>query len=538
MDWVKSLRSESEHATRLANDLEYFCGQRLKVRPKDGGTAPFVWNEAQRRLHAALEDQKRTTGRVRAIVLKGRQMGISTYVAARFYRHVTTNPGLRCSTIAHEVPASRNLRGIVDRYHANMPDDEKPSTSVDNADALTFDKIDSGYLVSVANPEGSGRSATVQLIHASEVGFWADLGEQIASLGQACPDIDGSEIIMESTAKAFGDQFHQLWRQAQAGDSEYIPIFLPWSIEPGYREELPDDFQMTREEAEIAELHGLDAKQIMWRRNKIRGMLGDEKRFMREYPLTPTEAFQAADFDSFIGQDDVMRARKNRTAEPYGDLILGVDIARKGKDSTVLAWRQGRVITKLEKFRNLDLMQVAGVIAAAIDKRKPARVFLDETGLGAGVLDRLREQGYDEVHGVNFAGKPIAPPRQDENGKEVHQYANRRAEIYGNLRDALQTGSFAIPDDDALHGDLTATGYKYNSNGALLLESKEDVKKRLGAPLVESKGDVKRLSASPDLADACALTFAIPLGAPPVANSAARGFGKGHVIDYPPVGIA
>jgi hypothetical protein len=146
-------------------------------------------------------------------------------------------------------------------------------------------------------------------------------------------------------------------------------------------------------------------------------------------------------------------------------------------------------------------------------------VFLDETGLGAGVLDRLHEQGYDECHGVNFAGKPVAPPREDETGKEVQGCANRRAELYLNLREALATGSFAIPDDDGLHGDLTAVGYRYNSNGALLLESKAEV--------------VKRLGASPDLADAVALCFAIPLGAPPVKDSAPRGFGKGFEINYP-----
>lgn len=523
-DWLTQLRETADHETKMAGDLEYFAAQRLKVRPKAGGTVPFVWNAAQRKLHAILEEQKVKTGNVRAVILKGRQMGVSTYVAARFYRHVTTNPGLRCSIIAHEVPASRNLYGIVRRYHDNMPAEEKPSTGTANAEELIFDKIDSGYLVSVANPEGSGRSATVQLVHGSEVAFWADLAEQTSALLQAVPDGAGSEVIFESTANAFGDQFHKLWRKAEAGESEFLPIFLPWSVEPGYRAELPEGFTKTAEETELAKLHGLDDKQIAWRRNKIRGFMGDEKRFKREYPLTAAEAFQAAEFDSFINQDDVLRARKNREVEPYGDLILGVDIARKGKDSTVLAWRQGRVVTRIERHKGLDLMQVAGIVAKAIDKHSPQRCFLDETGLGAGVLDRLHERGYDEVYGVNFAGKPVAPPREDEAGREVQGCANRRAELYLNLRTALETGSFAIPDDDTLHGDLTSVGYRYNSNGALLLESKADV--------------VKRLGASPDYADAVALTLAIPVGAPPVKDSAPRGFGKGDPINYVDQGYA
>jgi hypothetical protein len=83
MDWLKDLRAEGERATRLANDLEFFATERLKIRPKAGSLAPFDFNPAQHELHRRLEEQKAKTGRVRAIVLKARQMGISTYVAAR-----------------------------------------------------------------------------------------------------------------------------------------------------------------------------------------------------------------------------------------------------------------------------------------------------------------------------------------------------------------------------------------------------------------------------------------------------------------------
>src|SRR5262249_40550340 len=158
---------------------------------------------------------------------------------------------------------------------------------------------------------------------ASEVAFWANLKEQLSSLFQALPDEPDTEAILETTADAFGDEFHKFWRQAEAGDSEFIAIFLPWSIEPSYRAEVPEGFTKSAEEIELATLHGLDDEQLVWRRNKIRGMLGDVRRFRREYPLTPAEAFQAADFDSFIPQDDVLRARKNTDTAPYGDLILG-----------------------------------------------------------------------------------------------------------------------------------------------------------------------------------------------------------------------
>jgi len=133
---------------------------------------------------------------------------------------------------------------------------------------LIFDRLDSGYVVSVAVGEGAGRSATAQLLHASEAAFWADLPLQMASLMQTVPDMEGTEIIIESTACGFND-FHSLWRKAEAGESEFLPVFLPWSLDPGYAREVDADFTMDGEEKSLADLHDLSKEQIAWRRAKI-----------------------------------------------------------------------------------------------------------------------------------------------------------------------------------------------------------------------------------------------------------------------------
>src|SRR6516162_5306437 len=316
MNWISDLRGDLDHAERLETDLTYFAEQYLRIRPKAGSLVPFVFNAAQVELHRRLEEQKAKTGKVRAIVLKARQMGISTYIAARYYKQTVGNAGLRTIIIGHEKRASTNLFQLVKRFHEHMPQDIRPSTGTSNAEELLFDKIDSGYLVSVATVEGQGRSATAQLLHASEAAFWVNLHEQMASLLQTVPDIDNSEIILETTGKEFGDEFHQLWRSAESGESEFLPIFLPWSIDPTYRTKLPEDFAMTAEEKQIAELHGLDAEQIFWRRRKI-AELRSEDLFKREYPLSPSEAFMASKFDSFITSELVMAARKEEV-EPTG----------------------------------------------------------------------------------------------------------------------------------------------------------------------------------------------------------------------------
>ena len=104
---------------------------------------------------------------------------------------------------------------------------------------------------------------------ASEAAFWPDLEAQIASLFQIVPDVDGSEAIIESTANGYND-FHKLWRLAESGASEWLPIFLPWSLDPEYRKKPDEDFTITAEEIELKKLYGLEDAQIAWRRAKAR----------------------------------------------------------------------------------------------------------------------------------------------------------------------------------------------------------------------------------------------------------------------------
>ena len=174
-------QTRREAAARAPGDLEYFARYALKLRPKIGALEPFLFNPTQRKLHAIIEEQKAKTGRVRVIVLKARQLGVSTYVAARLFHRTIFNPGLRTIIIGHEKRSSSNLFQIVKRFHEHMPADMRPALGTSNAEALLFDKIDSGYIVSVATAEGAGRSSTAQNLHASEAAFWPDLPVQMAS---------------------------------------------------------------------------------------------------------------------------------------------------------------------------------------------------------------------------------------------------------------------------------------------------------------------------------------------------------------------
>jgi hypothetical protein len=146
-------------------------------------------------------------------------------------------------------------------------------------------------------------------------------------------------------------------------------------------------------------------------------------------------------------------------------IVIGVDPARFGADATVIAVRQGRDIVKIMRHRGDDTMTVVGHVIEAIEEYKPALVVIDEGGLGAGIVDRLKEQRY-KIKGVNFGNK----------SKNPIMYGNMRAQMWGDMREWLKTA--AIPNDRFLKTDLISPMMKPDSRGTIFLESKKDMKSR------------------------------------------------------------
>ena len=195
--------------------------------------------------------------------------------------------------------------------------------------------------------------------------------------------------------------------------------------------------------------------------------------------------FPAAGEDQFISPVTVEDAfKREKYKDATAPVVVGVDPARGGMDSTVIVVRQGRDIVAIKRFKGDDTMTTVGNVIDAIEEYKPALTVIDEGGLGYGILDRLTEQRY-KVRGVNFGWK----------AKNPVMWQNKRSEMWGSMRDWLKTA--AIPRDRQLKADLIGPMRKFNSSGAIMLESKKEMK--------------ARGLASPDAADALAVTFAYPV---------------------------
>lgn len=483
--------SDDERAIfqRLKDDFPHYASRCLRIRSKAGEIKPLTLNVAQLYIHQRIEEQLAKTGRVRAVVLKGRQQGCSTYVEGRFYWKVTHRFGVRAFILTHEQDASDNLFEMAERYHEHCPDLVKPSTGAANAKELHFDKLDSGYKVGTAGSKAVGRSQTLQLFHGSEVAYWPFAETHAAGILQAVPDEPGTEIILESTANGPGDFFHRRWQSAVRGEGGYIAIFVPWYWQPEYRAHVPEGSQRTPEEQKYAEVcGGLDDAQVIWRRDKIAQLGGDDiglEQFRREYPANPDEAFQATARQGVIPSASV-RSAIGREVKATGKLVWGLDVARFGDDSCALAKRKGNVLQEpIEEWVKLDTMQTAGKVKVAYDEAedKPESIFVDVIGIGAGVVDRLRELRLPAI-GVNVA----------EGSSDDERYLRLRDELWFRGREWFEAKDCSIPADEATVGELTGVQFTYTSGGKAQVESKDSMK--------------KRGLRSPNRADAFLLTFA------------------------------
>lgn len=485
---------------KLKDDFEHYSSKCLWIRTKSGSIERLILNRAQRFVHDRLQDQLAETGRVRALVLKGRQQGCSTYIGGRFYHKTTYRKGWRTFILTHEDPATQNLYEMVRRYHEHCPVPVKPSTGIANAKELVFDKLDSGYRVGTAKTKGTGRSSTIQCFHGSEVAWWPNADTHAAGIMQAIPDAPGTEVVLESTANGMGNYYHQCWQDAESGRSGFQAIFVAWYWQEEYRKPVRKGFTLGSDDEVYMSTYGLDLEQMQWRLDKLIE-LKDPLLFKQEYPATPTEAFQVTGEETFVKAEPIMRARKYSLVHPHGVVVAGYDPDAGGKDGASSIYRQGRVAFNLERYHGIDAMGHVGKCRVILEGHKHkdgigvarpyvSMLFIDSSA--DGVISRLREQGYtDRIRAVAFGGK----------ANREEKYSNKRNEIWGDMDEWLNADlQVDIPDDDNLHADLMGPRFRYDSNHNRVLESKESMRNR----------GVR----SPNDADALALTFAEPVAEP------------------------
>ena len=480
---------------RLQTDFAYFAPRALKIQDKAGELTPFRFNKAQQYIHERAEDQLRRTGRVRIILLKGRQQGGSTYIGGRFYFKSTRKKGKNVFILSHEAQTTEKLFQMVDRYQTHCEPSLRPTLEVDNRRMLIFAKIGSSYTVGTAGNDNVGRGGTLQYFHGSEVAFWGNTEGIETGIMQSIADLPDTEVFLESTANGMQGMFYEKAMMALGGEGEYELVFVPWFWQDEYYKTPPTDFLATEDERHLAKTYGLTEGQLFWRRQKIQEFRSEWK-FKQEYPCNPMEAFQTSGEGFFDAEkvDEAMMTPMDMT-NSISPRIGAMDPAgATGKDDATIGWRQGGKIMEYEKYERgeKDAMHLVYKVDAYIKKHHLDWFFID-MGYGEAIVSRLHELNshYRKiVVGVWFSGTAI----------NNQKYSNKRAEMYDTLRDSLNglEGPFSLPNDEAIRREFLAIPpERHTSNAKMLIPSKAEIK--------------EKLRFSPNILDMIGLLYAVPV---------------------------
>ena len=338
----------------IRKDFYRYCKNNLRIKDKDANIVPFVPNAPQRVLIdyvlLCIKEQRP----VKAIILKARQMGLSTAVEAIIYWWTSTNKNINSVIIGHEESSSKNLYTMFRRYYDNTNPLFKPSIRYNTRTDLSFERFDdtgkqvglgSSIKTATAGNKAAGRSDTINLLHASELGEWENGEELVASLLETVPDKPvmpkPSMMFLESTAKGRGNYFHKEFVNAVKGLNNFEPFFFPWWILEEYERDhgVPlgetneyEDFliDLMSKGHKVAGAHiqiepdRIPAKIHFYRRKK-KNFESTPERLTQEYPSTWQEAFIASGKNVFsaLALQEMEKDAQPVDETEYYKLIVG-----------------------------------------------------------------------------------------------------------------------------------------------------------------------------------------------------------------------
>lgn len=258
----------------------FMAEQLLRIRNRRGNLKPLVPNRAQREF-----ERRRSKSN---IVLKSRQMGITTWVAGRFFLKTITQPGTLTLQVAHTQEAAEGIFRIVHRFLDCLPEYQRMGTlrtSKANSRQIVFPALDSEYRVESAGDANAGRGLTVHNLHCSEIARWpGDANEILQGLRAAMPP--HGELVLESTPNGAEGCFWEEWNKAD--ESGMVRHFFPWWWENSYQAEAVAAESLDATECLLIQQHGLSLEQIGFRRKLAASFRGLAK---QEYPEDAIECF-------------------------------------------------------------------------------------------------------------------------------------------------------------------------------------------------------------------------------------------------------
>ena len=389
----------------LARDL-------LRVRTREGSTTPLMANAVQ---HAF--EQRRSE---RNVVLKARQMGLTTWAAARFFLKTITRPGTLSLEVAHTQEAAEEIFRIVHRFLDHLPAALRQGplkTSRANVRQISFPRMDSHYVVLSAGDRNAGRGLTAQNLHCSELARWpGNPAETLAGLRAALAP--GGELILESTPDGLGGCFHEEWQKAD--ETGMVRHFFPWWMERRYRADAVDVATLTEEERDLIARNHLDPEQIGFRRQvrtNFRGLACQEYAEDSEscFRASGDSVFELATIEARVATAPAsIEQRRNGELEIWlpplkgKEYLVAVDPAGGGSEGDYSAAQVLELETGLqcaEFAAHIGGLELARFVTALAAEYNQAWLVVERNNDGSGVLALAETAcGYSHIYG--HAGQP------------------------------------------------------------------------------------------------------------------------------------
>lgn len=279
------------------------------VTDKDGKTSPFKLNGVQKKLLKELSGQD--------LVLKSRQQGISTFFLAYGALLFLTVENIKCVVIAHEAGVTTRLfdrvKSFLESVKHNYPGALPYELKYNSRRELVNVKNNATFYIGTAGQRAFGHGDTINFLHISEFSRYQQPDTLLSGLLQAVPK--GGQIYIETTANGY-NYFYQLWGNTRDGKTSYTNHFLPWYDTIEYALPVPNGFEVSSDETEIAKKFNLSKEQLVWRRWKIEQLNGDMDKFNESFPATPTDAF--INSGNSVWSNTLLSSYMLKTQKPLG----------------------------------------------------------------------------------------------------------------------------------------------------------------------------------------------------------------------------
>lgn len=423
--------------TAIRNKLEnvYHFLSKLYIKDKSGKIIPFKLNTEQRSVIEPFLEGKNI------VILKARQLGMTTLMTALlFWRAIVSPDPISCVSLLHKKDAADEVFLKYKGYYYGLPELIRPTLTKETSNYYRFDSGSSVQAVTAAGHAGL-RSYTINLAHVSELCFYEDPDEILSNVLSA---LNGNQLIIESTALAYGDPMHRLIDRIDRGElsHNWEKMFFPWYQHVAYQLPAPESWQPDEQTQRLAQQLSLTRDQLWWRHCKI-AEIGIDK-FNTEYPATIEDVFSQKG-NCYYSDDDLKLVKRiapinfeSYIEQPIKNVIyaVGVDVAQGvGKDYSslfILSQKTGNPVY-VYRSNTISPTQFAAKIQTMSKLYNGAKTLVESNNIGHTVINELEHLGFTSFYKVN--------------GKHWETTSVSKMQMHEQLKEAIRSGAINLLDE-------------------------------------------------------------------------------------------